>query len=419
MKQLVVLVPHNKLPHLHDLATIHFKKILSKLQERTNLKIIWVMFPTEEGTYFDTNNDPHVIYASKYHNALEIIEEIKPDLVLINGSLDFHNVNISMVCRFKNIPIVTIFFRNFQHVTSNSSSKSIRSRSRKIFSMPNFYIKQIIFLSRTLQKINFPAFKLIKFILSYSKMIIFSYFPISKDISGDINLCTNYAWKKKLIEYGFEDSSILVVGDPYFDSLFTEIQDSKLRTKVDLDSVKILFCTSTMFGHGLCSRKEENNLIIDTSNEILKHSDLKISLKIHPSTASKEDYLKEVLPKLSTSISLHQQENLLELINQNDIILTYGGTGAIHYGVLMKKPIVNLDFMTNATGNNVFSDDKIITQCKSLSNLISDIRQANKKVISDEDVAKYIEKYIGIFDGKNSERSADAIFNFLSDRITL
>jgi UDP-N-acetylglucosamine 2-epimerase len=240
-------------------------------------------------------------------------------------------------------------------------------------------------------------------------------YPVNNLIAGDINLCRDMIWAKELIECGFDKSSIFVVGDPYFDSLFTEIQNSK-KLETTNQKTRILFCTSTLSGHGFCSKKEENELIINTVNNILKYNDFEISLKIHPSTVSREDYEKEVLSEFSSNVILYQQEDLVELINSHDLMLTYGGPGTIHYGVLMKKPIVNLDFNTNATKNNIFFDEKIITQCKSLSNLGSDIRESRKKVISDEDVQRYIKRYIGIFDGKSSERAAQSILDLLSKK---
>ena len=416
MMSLKVLISHNKLPHIHDLATVQYKKILLELQKKSDLKIIWVIHPTEETSELKTESSD-IIDAGKYNNAVEILQKICPDIIMINGSMDFHNVTMALAARYMKIPLVTIFFRNFVHAISTPSTKSIRARMRRGFSNPKFYVKQYVFLIRTLQKINYNPFRLIKFVLFYTKSVFFSYFPINHIISGDINLCRDNKWNKKLTEFGFDKLTIFEVGDPYFDSLFKEMQNVKKVQKSLDKKIKILFCTSTMAGHGFCSQKEENNLIIDTINKILENDSFDISLKMHPSTISRKDYENEVLPKLRFSIPFYQQENLAELVSTHDIMLTYGGTGAIHYGILMGKPIVNLDFNTPATANNVFVDNKIITQCKSLLNLVSDIQKTNYKVNSNEDVQLYIEKHIGIFDGKSSERSAKAIFDLIDKKI--
>ena len=378
MKHLKILISHNKLPHIHDLMTLQCKKICSELEKKMSVEINWLIFPSEEFSTF-RNSDPKIIDVSKYHNVVEILNFVQPNIVMINGSMDFHNVDIALASKYMKIPLITIFFRNFFNVVSGSKSQLIKGRGRKILSLFTFYLKQVIFMIKTLQKINFSLLNLTRFTLSYLKMIFFSYFPISNYISGDINLCSNQIWKEKLVKHGFEKSNIFVVGDPYFDSMFTEIQNYDSKSVINTEKIKILFCTTTMYGHGLCSKMEESELIINTINKILKYDDFEILLKIHPSTASREYYEKEILPRLSSNVVLYQHENLLNLITQNDVMLTYGGTGAIHYGALMRKPIVNLDFKTNVTGNNVFLDDKIIIQCKSLANLISDIQQCKNK----------------------------------------
>lgn len=416
MRRLKILIPHNKPPFVNDLMTTQCKKICSELEKKFELKIIWVIYPTDENLTFE-GNDPNIIYAEKYSNAIEILETVHPDLVMINGSMDFHNVSTALASKYKQIPMVVIFFRNFIHVISTPTKKSIKVRLRSGFTYPKFYINQYVFLIKTLKKINYSFFKMSKFLLSYSNMIFFSYFPINNVISGDINLCKDEKWTKKLIETGFDKSSIFVVGDPYFDSLSKEKQNSKI-TKIENNKTKILFCTAALSAHNFCSKKEENELIIDVVNEILKHEDFEIDIKIHPSTVSREDYEKEVLPKLSSRVMVYQAENLTELINQYHVILTYGGTGAIHNAALIGKPIVNLDFKTNTTANNVFIDDKIITQCERLSNLSSDIKQSKMKTILENDIQQYIDKYIGISDGKSSIRAADAIFDLVNKKTT-
>ena len=94
-------------------------------------------------------------------------------------------------------------------------------------------------------------------------------------------------------------------------------------------------------------------------------------------------------------------------------MLTYGGPGSIHYGVLMGMPIVNLDYNTNATKNNVFVDGNLITQCKNQKDLLNCIKEKGK--VTQRDIDNYVNKYIGIFDGSSSERAAQIILESIKE----
>ena len=390
------------------------------------------MFPPEKVT-----NSKRVSYqivdSRNYKNAVKILEEINPDLVLVNGTIDFQNIEIAMASKFKKIPAVVIFFRNFESAKSVSVFKTLKSRLRGMFSakvievhsntinvsrtnLMNFFFEQYCYLFKTLQALNFSTFQKISFIFSYTMKGLLNYAPIVKQIRGDVNLCSTSKWRNELIKSGFQKSSIFIVGDPFFDKLYNEIHSYKPKHQSTNKKTKVLFCTTTMHGHGLCSKTEEYELIINTAKEILNHQEFELAIKMHPSSASRAEYEELILKKLPVKVKLYQKEDLVELINQNDVLVSYGGSGAILNGVILGKPIVNLNFNTDATINNIWIDDNIITQCKELNSLSSDIKKTKNKTILKEDSQRFIEKFIGIFDGKSSERAADKILQFLEKK---
>ena len=64
MKKFTILIPHNKLPQLHDLLTQQCKNICAELQKKVDLEIIWVKFPADE-TEISKITDPKIIDSSK------------------------------------------------------------------------------------------------------------------------------------------------------------------------------------------------------------------------------------------------------------------------------------------------------------------------------------------------------------------
>lgn len=440
MENITILIPHNKSPYAHDMMTVQCNNICKELQKKCNLQVVWAVFSPEKIIELKTDN-LQIINSHNYKNVLEIIESIDPDLILINGTLDFHNVESAMVARFKNIPLVTIFFWGRSQIYFNISQnkitsklKSVQARCRNLvsdrvspkLSTPNkpikfqalrFFIKQYSFLRKNLKAINLSTFQQIKFILSYTKTVLFSLSPVNKIISGNVNLCSVEEWIKTLSELGFDKSSIFVVGDTYFDTLYSEMQSNKTKPPTEINITRILFCTSTMYEHGLCSEKEEYDLISSVVTEILNHNEFEIAIKIHPSTASREKY-EQLLRNFLGKVKIYQKENLTELISQYDVMVTYGGTSAIFYGIVQKKPIVVLNFFNTSTSCNLFQDKEVTTECNSISDLISKIKESKRRVVSEISYAKYLERHLDKFDGKNSERSASIILKLIQKKLT-
>ncbi len=399
-----------------------------KLSETKNLEIIWLIFPSHEHNIFEKKNF-NLISAAKHDSILKLMKKINPEIILINGSMDFHNLRCCLIAKYLKIPLVVVFFRNLLSAEPLSKLGVLKARIRGLFFRDRrsvaknspfrlipFYVKQYKLLYKTFFEINQNKLKSSKFILNHIKNISSSYTPIKSIMQGDVNLCLGKGWKDELINSGFNEKTIQITGDPYFDKVFNDLKNIKIKKNKD-KKINILFCTSTMYNHGMCLRDEEFQLIINTCNEILKDEDFKLSIKIHPSTANIDEYEKSIITKLDKTVKLFQKEDLLELISLSDLIITYGGSGAIRYAVLLGKPIINLNFGTAATGNNVFVDKKIIIQCKKLGELNHIIKENNGIRFLEEETKGFITQYLGNFDGKSSERGANAIINLIDNDI--
>ena len=216
--------------------------------------------------------------------------------------------------------------------------------------------------------------------------------------------------KQVLLDSNFVDSSIFVVGDPYYDG--HNIINEKIISKKKSEKYSVLFCPSSNHEHGLCSMNKEFNLIIDTINIIQKH-DVEIALKIHPSSSRMDEYVNMLKGKISKPIHIFQSENLIDLFDNYDIMLTYGGTAAIHDAVLVGKPIVNLDIDKKLTGQVIHYDEKIIIHCKNLDSLIQDIQVSYNKIITPKDIESFFQKYLGYSKIKPSVKISDIILSFI------
>jgi hypothetical protein len=424
MTLITILVPTNTPPKFNDAFTIQCKKICESLSKKATLRLLWVMFPSippyKKSDCLSSNDD--VVFFDDFDSFHKLFDHIKPDVVLVNGSLDFHNVETILVSKFKKIPLVTLFFRN-PYVKKLSIFSTFKSRFRSVMSeydadeyeqplkksfTTKFFFNQFQSLFKTLHEIHFTKIQTFIFFLKYVIINFSDVNPTNKIISGDINLCNVDKNKDILLSSNFNESSIFVVGDPYFDN--HDISEQKYVSEESLKQPKILFITPANHEHGLCSKNDEMNLIVRVINFVLEHN-YKIAVKIHPSSSRMHEYA-DALKRTISVIPLFQSENLIELLNNFDMVITYGGSGAIHDSVLLGKPIVHLDFDKNITGQSIHHFDKIITHCKNFDELILNIQISQNKKITKNDIKSFFQKYLGYYQGKPSDNAANIIHTF-------
>ena len=229
VKKLIILIPRIKPHDVNDIVTNQLKNIFSKLNDKCNLKIIWVNFQP-----LKSKNKTDGIYENidfqDFTDGVEIIQRYDPDIILIESRLGINGIAFSNAGKFMNIPVITIpgyvgtsenfplwfLFKNiFRLIYSNKVLGDSKSNVRK-FAMLRYFNAKYFFLLRTLKKTNLNYLQLIKFILFYPLIHFFikTYPPIHKITCGDLNICFNKDIFQIYLKSGFPKSSIVLEGDP-------------------------------------------------------------------------------------------------------------------------------------------------------------------------------------------------------------
>lgn len=422
MKKLTILIPKIKPPTEKDIITKQMVNILSKLKDYCDLNIVWVVFqPNKFDSYQFKDNQ--IIDFHNYGNAIEIIDEIKPDLIFYEVILGISGIAFSKAGKFKNIPIVTIttsgktkstnrllaIKSSLRLIFSDKIIADVSDESPKKFGMIRYSLKRYFFLLRTITKINHSMIELIKFILFYPTVQIFSssYVSIHKITSGNLNICCNQQYFERLKNAGFDSSSLILEGDPAFDDIFYKI-NRKINSNKNSKKIRILFCPTPMHEHGWMSKKEEEHLILDVINEISKYDDFELSLKIHPSTSSYSEY-REIVNKSKFQIPLYQKEDTIELLKSYDIMLNYGSSNVILDGILSKKSVIMITTGITKEMDRLY-DPNVMSRCNDIKKLRQIILNSRNLVISKKYLDNYIFEQIGKFDGQSSNRIAKKIY---------
>lgn len=428
MKKFTILIPKIKPPTVNDIVNTQIQNILKSLRQHCDLEVVWLIFQPYK--FDDYEYEGHkIVDFHQFENAIDVIHKFNPNLIISEVRLSFNPVAFAFAGKKMNVPLVTIaqigtsLFMDDALFSAKSSLRVLFSdkvlgatnHSSKKLHMLRYILKKYLFFLRTLFHSNFGNLKLIGFLFYFPFMIIFSKEnpPINKIGSGSINFCFNSHSVKRLITSGFKKSTVILEGEPAFDNLFNEI-NSKLSPTKKSPKTRILFCPTPMHEHGRISKDQEDEIILNIINIICKNPSFELSLKIHPSTSSFQEY-DDILKKTSYKIPLYQKQDVIKLLNENDVMLTYGSSDIILEAALLKKQIViyKIPFLNEL--NRLF-DEKLMLETSNISDIPKYIAKSIEQSFSKEDYDAYVETQIGKFDGKNSERIASRIFELLQNQ---
>tara|TARA_B100001750_G_C15455899_1_gene571573 strand:- start:706 stop:1458 length:753 start_codon:yes stop_codon:yes gene_type:complete len=218
---------------------------------------------------------------------------------------------------------------------------------------------------------------------------------------------------KPLLDAGFKKSTLVVTGNPIHDDIFQKLQNSQYVPN-NSKKIKVLLVTNSIpgFDYNWIKTKRDhmiNKIIreINNSNETIN-----ISIKIHPSQESLEEY-RNLIHKIDPTIMIYQKEPILPLLEESDVIISSSSSTAMLCGLLLRKPlIIHNCFQTE---HDELLERKMVVECKELSDIISSIHTAVKSKPSDKKIDEFIKNVFFKSDGHAAERISDSIFRFLDN----
>ena len=229
----------------------------------------------------------------------------------------------------------------------------------------------------------------------------------------DLILVINQEMKDMLKNFKIK-SQIIVTGDPLMDSIYDNISKYKKKERMELPQ-KIVFMTTSTVEHGFWTEKMWSETITQTILQIKKEfgNKTELVLKIHPRSERKKDYEK-ILNKINIQIPILQEENLLDVVNEADLVISYAESWGLWEVLFLKKPIIIVNLFNYKIEKMPFVKEGMAYELKK----ISELKKIIKKIYDDEKLDKVenlIEKYLFKFDNKSSERSVLAIMKLVEN----
>lgn len=425
MKVIKILVPIHTLPNVTSVVTSFFDNFLPVLKEKASIRMVWFVYQPDKLKISTINfgSDVKVLDVHNYKNALEVIKQEKPDLVFASATYSFMDYAFSLASKHLGISVISGFYSDLTF--KRDRSKLIRSYTGRFLqsSIPTdtdqeekqfmrrgrFYVYKYLFVLKTQIAIRMHLFDILRnFIRIFSNV-----FQSEKTFTFDPAFANTLHWLEgeglleQLTRSGFKKSSLVITGNPMYDSVFKKSQNSESSKSKD-NVIKVLLITDALYEHGFYSLDQRNKMVKLTISEFSKYkNEISLTVKIHPSSESIKEY-RNLIDKIDSTIPIYQKEDVIPFISNADIVIAFSSvTTALLYSLILKKPIIICNYFD--IYKDPFIEDNIAFECKSPDLLCSLILQISKSNLAKDKIDDFIKKYLYKVDGKSSERVCDAI----------
>jgi len=428
---LKILVVNDVIPDIKNRTTILFKNIVPLIKKKLDVKVFWIITDNYGERTKVTDPNYEVFYLSDYKNAREILEKIKPDLCYHLAGANVPDYAFMLVERYLKIPNFGLVDdvqsgADFYFREEVSGQRVFLERVRQFFEKKNVdydngikttrgknFLKKCLFLIRTLRSIgksnleaNIELLELIK---------LFTGIPtgeFNKKFYCDLMFAETSAGIDFLVKSGLKRENIRAVGNPVFHTAFEKREQIPLK---DNNKLNILFITANLAsgqGKSNFSKSRRNKMIEETITSLNRfHKKTSLVIKIHPTGEDYTEY-KQLLEKFE-NIHLSQKDDVIDLVNKSDVIITPVTSTAAIIALIMNKPVIIWNYFH--IEQDLLLRTNTALECKNISELNNCLDSAESfREKNAEKINKLIEANLSY--GNPSQIITNEILNFLKSR---
>lgn len=306
---------------------------------------------TSFGLYFLEQNTYFFLHYF-YYFALDYLKKNNINLFIVNHD-NFLHPEAAFLKAAKKLQIPILLPKLLYHFPFSFQYKQ---KEFHISSLDDPLYQKIIFKKFSSHKfgkqIYDDAFRYNSFVINaHYKFKTFSYMPHlpgGSDLVDKILILDQYH-KDYLIEYGFDQNKLIVVGDLNYDNLYMAYQNkNNIKQKYNLENKKkkiIILALPQLFEHGYLNKKEaveEINFLVKTASSI---ENISLFLSLHPSM----NYLD--YQYLEDEFNCHiLKERLSDFLPIADLFIpTLSGT--MIWSILLDIPLIAYNFYGWDTSN--------------------------------------------------------------------
>ena len=420
-----ILVINEVSPNIKNRISMLIEKIIPVLSKKNKIEIFWLITDTFKKDKL-TDDQNKLFYWKNFRTAKEVVEKINPSLIYLFPGQSIIDYSFLLTARFLKIPTCG-WVEGIPMFAYNKARRKLAEETvRKFFEKKQIdeyktsfrginFIKKNLFFIRSARAIEKSRGNIISDL--YQQFKRFLYFEMSEDdASTKFNCDLLLAESDGSVEYGITNGlskdNMVLVGDPDYDLAFTKrnyIENKKFQ------KLNVLFITVNLSSYAKSnwSINKQNKMIEKLAKEYKKFKDVfSLSIKIHPVSENFNQYRKKI-DEYDANIKLFQHENIYELIEKSDIVLTTATSTAGSIALIMKKPVILWNYFQ--VENDTFRDSGVVINCENISKINDYVTNANSFNMENELVIEeFIKKFYG--DGNATQKIADAIENLTESR---
>ena len=418
-----ILIPIHTLPDIKSVTTMVLESILSVLKKKIDVQIMWLVYTPEKIKFIQKNESDDVILdIHNYKNALEVIQKEKPDLIYAYASWNFIDYALSSAAKFCNIPVFCVVHADLGY--DKGVEKNITSNLTRFFqnSIPTDKIKNKKQPLRRGRFFLYKYFFLLQTMLIIKKNRLETIFTIWKFIFSDkqdpkfgsntIQFLENKNLYNKHVSLGFNESNLIITGNPMYDSLFFTLQ--KLQAKNTKNNTKnVLLLTTGLYEHGIWTKDQRDYSIQKTLEQLKNMKNLNLTVKIHPSSEILSEY-EQIIQKIIPNASIYQKGNVENFIADSDLVISFPLSTVLIYALLIGKPLLVCNYFNI---NDFSSEHDFIFQCNDPLTLLNDITKlttSNLQLKKTREI--FINEFLFLFDGHAKDRICHNILQLIKKK---
>lgn len=391
--------------------------VLNALRKTAYVEEVWMV--QNGGSYvgsYETGIEDYNAFS--FSNANEIMEKLRPDIVLVTGDYEFLARSILIAANKYRIASVLILSASYYSAfESIGATRIFLGRIHLLKERGKSILRRYFFLLKTLFHSDHSIFQLIRIVARdcYTPMI--SMEPRhrfgGKFALWDLAIVSNIETKDLLIGNGINEEKIIVAGDCSMDEIYHKIKKMQQTT---ISTHNILFITTAMVEHGYWTPNMRRELVSKVVHSMKQRSmSSRLVFKIHPTSEQIEIY-QEIVHDIDPAVKIIQNADILELISNSEVIVTYGQSTAIFYALLLSKPVIVLNIFAEDIADNRYLSERVVLECRDAEELIRIIDGKTYEELISPDLNAFIKNTIYLFDGKCGERAANHILSFLTQK---
>lgn len=422
-------------PGIKNYATILFENLLH-LRNKIEIQLTWlVTSPTRIDLSAQNNSEITILDFNDYNNALEVVKEVKPDLIYSQPAFSPTDYAFLLAGKFLGVPVIggeirsspsplyqpsnprRIIRSQISQLFQRNIPGSVTQEKKLIMGRGRFYICKYFFLIRTQQAMRMKKLQMFReFLLDFRRLVLIvkSYEKPNLRFSCDLNFLDGETRVEEFIKSGYKRSSLIVTGNPTYDSIFQRLEKFKLATSKDKIRI-LLVTTNPSDSGGNRTRKLRDYWIKSIVTEISKYkNEMSLVVKIHPSGEVLSEY-QLLVSSIDPSVKVYQQGDIIEFLESSDVVIGWSANTALVLSLIARRPIIIWNIFE--VKGDMFLEKGLAIECKGPESVIESIYHSlSSNPASEEKVNEFINQYFYKFDGKATERIANVISDFLKER---